>query len=387
MMGPTPATAIVGVGYSDLSYESGVSVLQLARTATARAIEDAGLAASDIDGVGTFSVGDSVPAQAVATSLSCGELGWCADLYLGGQAPAYLVLLADAAIRAGLATSVVVFRAMNGRSGIRIGRMDPPDRPASVSDRLAAGLVAYPQLVAMWAQRFMVETGATEDDLASVVTSQRWYAERNPRAIVRSPITRDEYFASPMIASPFRVADCTREVDGACALVVTSLDRARHLTRAPVVVAGGAFAAGPRSGREFGDVLLWDDYSRNCMDFVGKKLWSRTGLSARDLDVAEIYDCFSSSVLMALEGLGIVPRGESGAFIGAGETQLGGQLPVNTHGGLLSEGYIHGMNTVAEAVLQIRGDAGERTVEGAEVALATSGTLMDGSAIVLTQDR
>lgn len=381
-----PATAIVGVGYTEFSNDSGRSVLELATEASRAALADAGLVPSDIDGVATYSMGDSVPAQAVATSLDIEDIGYLLDLSLGGQSPCYLVALADAAIRAGLARTVVIYRALNGRSGVRIGRARANDVPDSVDHRYAAGLTAYPQNIAMWARRYMIETGATEDDLGAVVLSQRWYAERNERAILRKPITFEQYLASPMIASPFRVADCTREVDGACAVVMTSIDHARALRHPPVVVRGGAFASGPRPGREIGDILLWDDYSRNCMHYVGRRIWENSGVTPDEVDVAELYDCFSSAVLFALEGLGFVGRGEAGAFIRDGQTAVDGKLPVNTHGGLLAEGYIHGMNSVNEAVLQLRGDAGERTVKGAEVALVSSGTLMDGSAVVLSKD-
>ncbi|WP_181779404.1 thiolase C-terminal domain-containing protein [Pseudonocardia pini] len=382
-----PASAIVGVGYTDFSYESGRTVLELATEASRTAIADAGMTPQDVDGVATFSMGDSVPAQAVATSLGVEGIDYLLDLSLGGQSAAYLVLLADAAIRAGLAGTVVVYRALNGRSGVRIGRAQAGDVPDSVAHRYAAGLTAYPQFIAMWARRFMIETGATEEDLAAVVIAQREYASHNPRAVLRTPLTIEDYFRSPMVASPFRVADCTREVDAGCAFVVTRADRARSLDTTPVYVEGGTFASVPRPGREIGDILLADDFSRNCMHAVGDRIWKKTGFSPGDMDFAQIYDCFSSAVLFGLEGLGFVDKGESGAFVRAGETGSEGALPVNTGGGLLAEGYVHGMNCVTEAVQQIRGGAGERNLRRADVGLVSSGTLMDGSAVILSSGR
>jgi acetyl-CoA acetyltransferase len=226
-----------------------------------------------------------------------------------------------------------------------------------------------------------------EKDLGAVAVAQRWFAERNERAVLRRPLDLDGYLASPYVVEPFRVADCTTEVDGACALVVTSLDRARHLRRPPVVVTGAAYVAGGRSGLDIGDVFAWPDYSRNFTHHLAARLWGSAGLGPADVDVAEIYDCFTHVVLMALEGLGFTGRGESGGFVADGRTGLGGALPVNTHGGLLCEGYLHGMNTVAEAVRQLRGGQGERQVPGAEVAAVTSGAVVDGSALVLTTDR
>ncbi len=380
----TPHTAIVGVGYTPLSSRSGTTTLDLALQACRAAIADAGLKPSEVDGVASYSMGDSSPAQAVATGLAMEPINYLLDLSLGGQAPCYLVLLADAAIRAGMAHTIVIYRALNGRSGMRVGRADTHGSSTISTDyRNALGFTAYPQFIAMWARRFMIETGATEDDLAEVVMAQRWYSQRNPRAVVREPLTREAYFAAPMIASPFRSVDCTREVDGGCAIVITSLDRAKDLRHKPAILLGGAYQSGARPGLDMGDALLTANFAENCQHALRDKLWKNAGISPQDVGAAEIYDCFSSVVLFGLEGLGLVPKGGAGDLIRSGETRPTGRLPVNTHGGLLCEGYLHGMNTVAEAVLQLRGDAGERTVPNLESVVVSSGALMDGSAMVL----
>ena len=189
------------------------------------------------------------------------------------------------------------------------------------------------------------------------------------------------------MTEPFRVADCTTEVDGACALLVTSLDRARDLRHPPAVVAASAYRAGPRPGLDLGDHVLTEDYTRNFTDGVRAELFGRAGIGPGDVDVAEIYDCFTSAVLMSLEGLGLCGRGESGDLVASGATGPTGSLPVNTHGGLLGEGYLHGMNTLAEAVLQVQGRGGIRQAARHDVAVVTSGALMDGSALILTTDR
>jgi acetyl-CoA acetyltransferase len=377
-------TAIVGVGYTPLTANSGTSTLDLALQACRAAIADAGLTPADVDGVATYSMGDSSPAQAVATGLAMQNIEYLLDLSLGGQAPCYLTLLADAAIKTGMADAVVIYRALNGRSGARIGRTDTHGAPAaSTAYRQALGFNAYPQYMAMWARRFMIETGATEKDLAAVVMAQRWYSSRNPRAVVKGELTLEQYEQSPMIASPLRAVDCTREVDGACAIVLTSLDRARDMRHKPAILLGGAYASGSRPGLDMGDGTLWADYAQNCQHMLREKLWRNAGVGPADVGAAQIYDCFSSTVLFGLEGLGLVPKGGAGDFIRAGETMINGKLPVNTHGGLLCEGYLHGMNSVAEAVSQLRGDAGERNVADLEAVVVTSGALMDGSAMVL----
>ncbi|HET7356654.1 MAG TPA: lipid-transfer protein [Nocardioidaceae bacterium] len=378
-------TAVVGIGSTPFTRQSGRSVLALATQAATRALDDAGLRHEDVDGIVSYSLGDdSVGAAAVATSLGVPELRHVADLNMGGQAPCLLVAQAAAAVSAGLADTVLVFRALNGRSGQRVGRTRTGGPGAQF--RYPVGLTAWPQYQALWAQRFLAETGMGEKDLGAVAVAQRWYAERNDRAVLRRGLDIDGYLASPYVVQPLRVADCTTEVDGACALVVTSLERARTLRRPPVVVAGAAYVAGPRPGLDIGDVFAWPDYSRNFTSHLADRLWASARLGPDDVDVAEIYDCFSHVVLMGLEGLGFVDRGESGAFVADGRTGLSGSLPTNTHGGLLCEGYLHGMNTVVEAVRQLRGGQGERQVPGAEVAAVTSGAVVDGSALVLTRD-
>jgi acetyl-CoA acetyltransferase len=378
--------AITGVGYTPFTRRSGRSVLDLAADACGAAIADAGLDRSEVDGIASFMVmHDSVPGQAVATVLGLGEQRLLLDVDLGGQAPCYLVSLAAAVVNSGMAKNVVVFRAMNGRSGDRVGTMQFAGMGAQY--RYPIGYDAYMMYVAMWGQRFLHETGGGAEDLGAVAIAQRRYAERNARAVRREPLDIDTYMAAPYIVDPFRAADCTIEVDGACAVVVSSLERARDLRHPPAVVAAGAYRAGPRSGLDIGDHLLWDDYSRNYTSLLAPDLYRMAGLGPSDVEMAEIYDCFSSTVLIGLEGLGLCGRGEAGGFVRDGGTALDGRLPTNTNGGLLAEGYLHGMNTVAEAALQVQGRGGDRQAPRHEVCAVTSGALMDGSALILTADR
>jgi len=378
--------AIAGIGYTPFSAQAGRSVLDLAAEACQAALDDAGLPATEVDGLGSFMVmHDSVPCQAVATTLGIGELRLSLDLDLGGQAPCHLVSLASAAITAGLADSVLVFRAMKGRSGNRVGAMSFAGGGGQY--RYPIGYGAYMMYIGMWAQRFLYETGQGEEDLAAIVLAQREYAAANERAYRRRLITEEEYYQAPYVVEPFRAADCTVEVDGACAVLVTSLDRARALRHPPAVIAAAGYCAGPRSGLDIGDHLLWADYSRNYTHLLAPRLYRAAGLGPADIQMAEIYDCFSSTVMMALEGLGLCGRGESGGFARGGGTRLDGRLPVNTHGGLLCEGYLHGMNTVAEAALQVQGRGGDRQAPRHETCIVTSGALMDGSGMILTADR
>ncbi len=374
----------MGVGYTALSKRSGRSVLALATEACRNAVHDAGLELRDVDGIASFRfMEDSVPTQAVATTLGLDPANYLLDSALGGQAPCYLVMHAAMAVDAGLADTVVVYRALNGRSGARVGTNRVPG-PAT-DFRYPVGFSAYAQFIAMWARRYLIETGATNDDLAAVAIAQREWAALNDRAMLRKPLTIDEYYAAPWVADPFRVPDCTIEVDGACAVVVTSLERARDLRHLPVVVEGAAYVAGRGPGLDMGDAMLWPDLSRNYTSLIAEDLWGGSGVTAADIDIAEIYDCFTTSALLGIEGLGLAPRGGGGDLIRSGATRPGGSKPINTNGGLLSEGYLHGMNTVAEAVLQLQGRCGERTVAGAETCVVTSGALTDGSGLVLAR--
>lgn len=378
-------TAIAGVGTTELSKHSGRSVLALAAEAARDALDDCGLEPRDVDGIASYSLfNDSVACQAVATALAVPELRWACDLTAGGQAPSLAVMNAAMAIDAGLVDVVVVFRALNGRSGVRVGRQRFSSPTGQY--RYPIGLSAYPQYMAMLARRFMVDTGATEDDLAAVVIAQRNTAALNERAIRREPLTLEQHHAAPWVVEPLRSVDCTSEVDGACALVVTSLERARSLRRPPIRIAGAAWATGFGSGLDIADQHFWPDYARNCQHVLAERLWATSGLRPGDVDLAEIYDCFSSTVLFGLEALGFVGHGEAGDFVRAGETSLAGSLPVNTHGGLLCEGYVHGMNSVTEAVLQLQHRGGIRQVADAATAAVTSGAMGDGSALLLMRD-
>lgn len=380
------SVAIAGVGYTAFTKKSGRSVLDLATEAARAAAGDAGLPLSEVDGVVSFSVlNDSVSSEAVATTLALPGLRYVVDAQQGGQAPSLMVQQAAMAVAAGYAENVLVFRALNGRSGVRVGSVRFAGGAGQY--RYPIGYTAYAMNIAMWARRYLHETGGSEADLAAVAIAQREYAQANERAIQRKPLDMDGYLRSPMIAAPFRAADCTNEVDGACAILVTTTEHARDLRHPPAVIASCGYRAVPRPGLDISDQMLCDDYTRNFLHPLRDELYGRAGISAADVDLAEIYDCFTVTVLLGLEGLGFCGRGEAADLIRSGATRAGGSLPVNTHGGLLAEGYLHGMNTVAEAALQVQGRCGDRQVPRHDVCVVTSGALENGSALVLTADR
>ncbi len=368
---------IVGIGETSYSKKSGRTVLDLASEACKKAIDDAGVKRSDIDGIVSFNFNDSVPAISVATALGIPQALYAVDYASGGNAANLIILAAVAALEAGLATHVVCYRAMNGRSGFRLGG-GREMKAAGVTQYTAPfGWITYPQAMAMWCRRHMIKYGTTNEQLAAVAIASRANAVTNERAMQRQPITMDDYMSSRKIVDPFRVLDICLESDGACAVVVTHRDRAKDLKQKPVHIMGGAYGGGPNQGDDLFDAIRWPEHSRNYAHYIADDLWRSAGIGPKDVDVAEIYDCFTYSVLMQLEGFGFCAEGEGGHIA------KGGSLPINTHGGLLSEAYIHGFNHVLEAVRQLRGEGGATQVKDARIAMTTAGAMTCGSALIL----
>ncbi len=374
---------IVGIGSTEFSKASGRTVLDLASSACQAALDDAGVSATEVDGIVSFHFGDSVPAIAVATQLGVPAVRYAVDTAGGGNAANLIVLQAIAAIEAGLAETVLCYRAMNGRSGFRLGGGRDMSAHGITQYTAPFGWITYPQAMAMWCRRHMIEYGTTAEQLGHVAVGTRANAVLNERAMQRQPMTMDEYMAARFIVEPFRLYDICLESDGACAVLVTRADRARDLRHRPVHIMGGAYGGGPNQGEDLFDAMRWPDHSHNYARYIAADLWGKAGVGPADVDVAEIYDCFTYSVLMQLEGLGFCKEGEGGPFVADGNIARDGPLPVNTHGGLLSEAYIHGFNHVIEAVSQLRGHAGARQVPDAEIALTTAGAMTCGSALVL----
>jgi acetyl-CoA acetyltransferase len=375
--------AIAGIGYTDFTSDSGTTVLNLALHACRNAVLDAGIDMSEVDGVVSYHFGDSVPSIAVATGLGLPAARYAVEFSSGGNAANLIVQTAAAAIEAGLAKNVLCFRAMNGRSGFRLGGGRDLNSHGITQYTAPFGWITYPQAMAMWCRRHMIEYGTTSEQLGTIAVTFRRNAMLNDRAMMRTPITLAEHQASRMIVDPFHLLDICLESDGACATLVTSAERAKDLRHKPVYIMGAAYGGGPNQGDDLFDAIRWPDHSHNYARYIADDLWRSAGVGPKDVDVAEIYDCFTYSVIMQLEGLGFCPEGEGGAFVQNGRIDRDGELPLNTHGGLLSEAYIHGFNHVIEAVEQLRGAAGPRQVPGAEIALTTAGAMTCGSALVL----
>ena len=375
--------AIAGVGYTAYSKNSGTTVLDLAQQACRNAITDSGLDTGDVDGLVCFTFNDSVPVISVATALGLPATRYAVDVQGGGNVANLVVQTAAMAIEAGLAENVLVYRAMNGRSGFRLGGGRELHAYDFTQYTAPFGWISYPQAMAMWCRRHMIEYDTTSEQLGRIAVACRANAVWNERAMQREPITLADHQASRMIVEPFHLLDICLETDGACALLVTSAERARDLARPPVYIMGAAYGGGPNQGDDLFDAIRWPDLSRNYASYIADELWAGAGVGPEDVDIAEIYDFFTYSVLSQLEGFGFCGIGEGGGFVEDGHLDGDGDLAFNTHGGLLSEGYIHGLNHVVEAVEQLRGEAGPRQVPEAEIALTTAGAMACGSALVL----
>jgi acetyl-CoA acetyltransferase len=376
------AGVIVGVGMTDISRNSGRTTLQLAVEAAAAALDDAGLSAQEVDGVVTYQVNDSSGALAIAAALGVPLVNWYGELFMGGPGATFGVSEACLALAAGLANTVVIVRAMNGRSGTRMGRYGAG---AGADDyrqwTLPFGYTGPPQIYALWAQRHMAQYGTTSEQLGAVAVTMREHAQLNPGAFFHGqPITLEDHQASRMISSPFRLLDCCLESDAAAAIVVTTADRGRDTRRSPVYVSGFANGAGPSPWHPSFD---WPDYGKMYSAYMSEPAFRMADLSPEDVDVALIYDAFTFGVIAALEDMGFVTKGDGGPFVEDGNIKLAGALPVNPNGGLLSEGYVHGLNNLIEGVRQLRGDAGQRQVPDAQVAVVTAGEGPRGGVLVL----
>jgi acetyl-CoA acetyltransferase len=382
--------AIAGIGATEFSKDSGRSELKLAVEAARAALADAGLTAADVDGMCTFTM-DNNAEVAVARELGAGELSFFSQIGYGGGAACATVQQAVMAVATGAANVVICYRSLNERSGHRFGRVAVGAVQGATTGSIDAGwhypmgLATPAATVAMAARRYMHTFGATSADFGAVAVADRKHAATNPAAwFYQRPITLADHQESRWIVEPLHLLDCCQETDGAVAIVVTSLERARSLPQPPVAIRAAAQGSGPN---QFTMTSYYRDDMTGLpeMGVVARQLWQQSGLAPADIRTAVLYDHFTPYVLMQLEELGFCPRGEARHFIAGGALELGGRLPLNPHGGQLGEGYLHGMNGIAEGVRQIRGTAVNQ-VPGDGPVLVTAGTGVPTSGLILGAD-
>ena len=379
--------AIVGIGETEYSKNSGRSELALASEAVAAAIRDAGLSPSDIDGMTTFTMDTSDEIE-VARAVGIKDLTFFSRVPHGGGAAIGVMHQAVMAVATGSAKAVVVYRALNGRSGARYseGVSGGPTTSDLIhwSWYMPSGLMTPASWVAMFTQRYMHLTGCTSADLAEICLAQREHAVKNPRAFFyERPLTFEEHQSARPIVEPLRLYDCCQETDGGAACVVVSPEWAKDLPNKPAVVR--AVAQGAAGNQESMTSFYRPEIAEiPSMDIVARQCWEISGLRPDDIDCAVIYDAFSSIVLWQLESFGFCKKGEARDFIQDGALRLGGRLPTNTHGGQLSEAYVHGMNGVNEGVRLIRGTSTSQPEKNEHV-VVTAGVGIPTSAMILGQ--
>lgn len=364
---------IAGIGETEYSRESGRSELQLAAEASLAAMRDAGLPASAVDGLVTYTL-DSNDELELQRCLGMPLLRWAGRAPFGGIGCTASVQIAAAAVEAGYAEAVIVYRALNGCSGRRYGT---PESSKAVGSggafHYAYGLDTGAKSYAAEMQGYLRRYGVTSEDLGRYVVATRALAAANPRAMFfGKPLSLEEHQTSRWIVEPWlRRYDCCLETDGGAALLVTSLDTARALGKPAVAVVAAAQAHG--AGRRIAyDVYRSDEEIAAEKAALVEDLARQAGMQPREADVALFYDAFSPSVFAALENFGICSAGGAKPFIASGETGIAGSMPVNPNGGLIAEAYMHGINNVIEAVRQLRGDAANQVLD-ARTALVTGG--------------
>ena len=378
--------AVVGIGATEFSKDSGRSELRLALEAISAALEDAGLESTDVDGLCTYAM-DKNPEIEVFRHLGGRALKFFARTEYGGGAACAPLLQAALAVHAGVAQVVVCYRAMNERSQYRFGQAFVPPPVANAESANWAwtvpfGLATPAAWVAMATRRYMHEYGASSEDFGRVSVACRRHAARNPRAwFYGKPITLADHQASRWIVEPLHLLDCCQESDGAVALVVTSAARARHLRQKPALIRAAAQGAMDEQ-MNMTSFYRHDIGALSEMRLVAEQLYAMSGLGPREIQTAVLYDHFSPFVLPQLEVFGFCPRGAAKDFIKDGNIEIGGRLPVNAHGGQLGEAYIHGLNGVAEAVRQVRGTSANQVPDVHNV-LVTAGTGVPTSGAIL----
>jgi acetyl-CoA acetyltransferase len=392
MREPAERTTIIrGIGQSAVGRRLGRSGLDLTLEAALAAIDDAGLTVADIDGVATYPGGGQetspgfngagIPEVQDAMRL---QLNWFAG---GSEGAAQLSCIVNAslAVSGGLARNVLVYRTVTEATSQARGR-GPAVSATTLGGPLEfvmpSGSISAVHWFGLIQQRYMSEYGLTREQLAQIPLNARRNAADNPKAIYRNPLTMADYLSSRMISSPICLFDCDIPADGSTAFVISGVDSAADAPHevARIHALGSALRDRPSWDQ-------WPGPTRGAMHSAGKHLWERADLTPDDVDVAEIYDGFSILTLLWLEALGFCGEGEAADFVGDGSRiARNGSLPMNTHGGQLSAGRLHGLGFVHEAVTQLRGDGGERQIpRPPEVALVSNGGGPVGGAMLLTK--
>ncbi len=375
-------TAIVGVGCTEFSKNSGKTEFHNALRAIKTAADDAGIRLKEIDGIIVHDI-DRLREYDLVDALGLKNIRFGFRSVAGAGGNCGSVGIASLALMAGKATNVVIVRTLNGRSQDRYGQGSGSryvDGPAAW--RAPYGLIVPAHMMAMRTRRYMLQYGATSRHFGAVSVAFRKHASMNPEAyFYKRPITIEDHQNSPIMVDPLRRLDITPEYDAAGACIVTTAERAKHLTQLPAYVLGWAQATGsnldPMTASNRRDITVIEE-----VQYAAKEALEMAGVTTRDVQTLQIYDHYSSMVIMGIEAAGFCEQGEGYGFVQNGGIEIGGKLPVNTHGGNLGEGYIHFMNHIREGVRQIRGTSPNQ-VPNCEVSMLVGGYGVTSSALIL----
>ncbi|HVO27333.1 MAG TPA: lipid-transfer protein [Candidatus Margulisiibacteriota bacterium] len=384
--------AIVGIGQTRFSKGLGLSEYAMAVEAIFNACDDAGISPRAIDAIVRYDM-EQIDEEQLLSVLGNPELRFFVGTGWGGGGSASVLVVAAAAIAAGMANTVLVYRARargkysgygkDPKQGGRYWEKLPAALPGLNQWHVPQGLVSAFQEMAMISMRHRIAYGSTDDQYADIAIAFRNHAIRNPNAVMRTPMTRADHHQSRMISDPLRLFDCNIETDGAVALIVTSSERARDLKQPAAIIRAGAMAAGSHHIRL--STLFARDWEVESPVRVARQVFAMAECTPADIDVAFFYDFFTSLVIIALEQYGFAPRGQGGPFVENGGLEWpDGRLVCNTNGGQLSEAFIHGFNNTVEAVRQIRGTSTSQ-VEGCELALVAGANTDPTGAVILTR--
>ena len=380
-------SAIVGIG--EFGYYRGTdqSILQMILKASMEAIHDAGLKPSDVDGI--IPPPGFVAWDEIGAHLGIREIRYTACPQMGGASPVAGLINATMAIASGMATAVLVPIGWNGYSALR---PRPDARPnkrrfsAAFFDTVRNyyapyGLRSAPWWYSLYLKRYVDLYDVPPEAAGAIAVACRKHAQLNDKALMRGrSLTMEDYLASPFITEPLRKSDCCVETDCAAAILVTSAERARDLKHTPVVFLGGAEGHPDRPD----ELINRPDMLKLGLDYAAPRAFKMAGVKPQDMDFLQIYDCFTYVALLELEALGFAERGGAADFVKDGNIELGGRYPLNTHGGLMSQGHCWGMNHIVESVRQLRHDAGAAQVADCEIGLVTGyGDLGDGTVAIL----
>ncbi|MDF1644080.1 MAG: hypothetical protein P1U80_07830 [Pseudomonadales bacterium] len=380
-------TAIVGIGETDYVKGSGRSEVDMMLEASRKAIADAGMKPSDIDGI--IPPPGYTYSEELAANLGVEDLRYAATINMGGASPNAAIQHAAIAIASGVCNSVLITLGWNGYTAMRPKPGQPPGRSAGIAVLnnaiqgfyLPFGVSAPVQMYSWLAMRHKQMYNTPDEATGHIAVACRKHAHLNDKAFMRGrEMTMDDYLASRWVSEPMRLFDCCLETDGAAAVVITRADIAKDTAHKPVYIMGAA------EGHPYpaDDIATRPDPFRIGLSFATPKALEVADIKIHDVDFLQIYDCFTYVVMLQMEAMGLCERGEAYDFVKDGNIELGGRYPLNTHGGLLSQAHVWGLNHTTEAVRQLRGTAGESQVKDAELGLVTGwGDLGDGSIVIL----